>query len=127
MKKNLLTEKELEWLNDNHSNIKPYLTQMIRNIEWQLKCKNPTPADVDRLNKQLLAEKQKRTEYIRNKYIKDTDLKAYFAEKAKAAKVIAKQKAEVEKALMGLTPTLIEIALNVTKIEDMEIKVKSKN
>ena len=85
MKKNLLTDKELEWLDDNHSNIKPYLTSMIRNIEWQLKYKNPTPADVDRLNKQLLAEKQKRTEYIRNKYIKDADLKAYFAEKAKAA------------------------------------------
>ena len=123
MKKNLLTDKELEWLNDNHSNIKPYLTSMIRSIEWELKYKNPTPADVDRLNKQLLAEKQKRTEYIRNKYIKDADLKAYFAEKAKAAKAIAKQNAEVEKALMGLTPNEIEYGLNMTKVEELEIKV----
>lgn len=125
MKKNLLTEKELEWLKDNHSNIKPYFTSMIRSIEWHLYSKNTTPADADRLNKQLLAEKQKRTDYIRKNYIKDVDLKAYFAEKAKKAKAIAKQNAEVKKALMGLTPTLIEIALNVTKIEDMRIKVSN--
>ena len=118
----LLTKKELEYLNDVHQNINPYFTYTIRKLDYKLeKCK--TDKEKNEINAKIKDEKAKRAKYIRNKYFKDVDLKAFFAEKKKRENAERKQIEKEKEVLRGIRKAYLSDYIGVTKVSIDDTKI----
>lgn len=120
----LLTKKELEYLKETHPIIDPYFTHAIRVLEYKLdKC--TTPKERKEVNAKIEAEKTKRTEYIRSKYLKDVDLKAFFAEKKKQEAAERKQLEAEKEILRNIRKEYLSDYIGISKVslEDTKINV----
>lgn len=111
----LLTKKELEYLNDVHQNINPYFTYTIRNLDYKLEKCNSDKERND-INAKIREEKAKRAKYIRNRYLKDVDLKAYFTEKRKRENAERKQLEKEKEVLRGIHKMDLSDYIGVTKV-----------
>lgn len=118
----LLTKKELEYLKETHPIIDPYFTHAIRVLEYKLdKC--TTSKERKEVNAKIETEKTKRTEYIRNKYLKDVDLKAFFAEKKKQ-EIAARKQLEAEKEILrDIRKEYLSDYIGVSKVSTDDIKI----
>lgn len=119
----LLTKKELEYLKETHPIITPYYTDAIRRLEYKLEKKCNTEKERKEVIAKIEAEKVKRTEYIRSKYLKDVDLKAFFAEKKKQ-EAAARKQLEVEKEILrGIRKEYLSDYIGVTKVSIDDTKI----
>lgn len=119
----LLTKKEIEYLKETHPIIEPYYTDAIRKLEYKLEKKCNTEKERNEVIAKIEDEKIKRTKYIRNKYLKDVDLKAFFAEKKKQEIAARKQLESEKKILRNIRKAYLSDYIGVSKVDTDDIKI----
>lgn len=82
-----------------------------------------TEKERNEVNAQIEAEKVKRTKYIRNKYLKDVDLKAFFAEKKKQEIAERKQLEAEKEILRNIRKEYLSDYISVSKVSTDDIKI----